>query len=769
MIDPAQPDFSNTPISPTRPDFGYVPTAAAEPLVSIITPYYNTGAIFLETVDCIKRMSFVSWEWLLVDDGSTDAESLARLRQVEASDARIRVIRQENAGPGVARNTAVAHARGEYLLQLDADDLVEPTFLEKALWLLLTQQQFAACGAYDVTFGAKNYLWPHGFQEYEESVDDNRMTNHAVIRKAAWIAAGGYDPAVSYEHADWDFWLNLAEVGQWGYTIPEYLVWYRTQASSLLVDIEGNLQRSIRFRTWLRQKHKGLRRHFPRPMWDMRAVDPMTSLDAFSIRNPLQKPNGIRRVLLIVPWLEMGGADKFNLDLIRQLTMRGYQCTIVTTQRSADPWKSRFTALTSDVFCLPQFLRWADYPAFISYLIESRSIDVAVISNSGLGYGLAPYLRWRHPSLALCDYNHLEEEHWEQGGYPRMSLQAQEYLDAQMTCTEHLRHWMVERDGHQDKIHTAYCGVDTATWNASRIDRGAVRRRLHIADDTPVVTFVGRFVDQKRPLLFAQVVEEAAQRVPTLVALMLGSGPDVPQVKTYIKAHHLDAHIRLLGAVSNDEARELIGASDILLLPSKSEGLALVLYEAMAMGVVPIAADVGGQSELVTPDTGILIAPGNDERTRYVKALERLLADADARQQLAAHGMRTVNERFDVRRMGDTVDAVLSDAMNCRTQASAAGALREHALEAMRSAVEWQRNADMSASGEGDGWLSRGTRRIRQRLVPMGTSRYESYKAARRFMRVFLLRVRRTPTYIASGRIRQIPAYVRARVTTNRK
>lgn len=457
MIDPAHPDYTNTPASPKRPAFHYEPRDDAMPLVSIITPYYNLGPVFQETVLCIQRMSFTRWEWIVVDDGSTDPESLAQLERLQASESRARVIHQTNGGPGVARNRAVAEAKGQYLLQLDGDDLVEPTFVEKALWVLETQPQFAACGAYDVTFGAKNYLWSHGFQEYEETIDDNRMTNHAVIRRDAWIKAGGYDERVSYQHADWDFWLNLAEVGLWGYTIEEYLVWYRMQARSLIVEVESDIQRAYNFRAWLHAKHRGLRKNFPRPGWSESTTSPQGTIsEEIPFTNRLAKPEGTKRILCIFPWLERADADRCNLDLIRCLYKRGYEFTVVTTSHSSHPWKSLFAELTPDIFCLQHFLKGDDYPRFLNYVIESRQIDAVFISNSEFAYLLAPYLRACHPHIAILDYNHLEEDEWRNGGYPAMSLELGDLLDLRITCTNHLKNWMVECGAEPDRV--VVCG-----------------------------------------------------------------------------------------------------------------------------------------------------------------------------------------------------------------------------------------------------------------------------------------------------------------------
>ncbi|HEY6284180.1 MAG TPA: glycosyltransferase family A protein [Ktedonobacteraceae bacterium] len=382
MIDVNAPDYTNTPASDQRPLFYYQASDCITPFVSIITPYYNTGPVFQETVRSIQRMSFTHWEWLIVDDGSTTTESLTQLELLAEEEPRVRVIHQANGGPAVARNRAVKEASGRYLLQLDSDDMVEPTFVEKALWVLETQPQFAACNSRNVTFGSKNALWPHGFEKYKNCLLENWVTNQAVIRRQAFLEAGGYDERISQGHEDWDLWLNLAEAGHWGYTLPEYLTWYRYHERSRRSETEADNNRSRAFHKWLQQKHRGLASRFPHPQRESRMDIPHARItDVIPVKNPLQKPEGMKRVLFIVPWLEMGSVDKFNPDLIQLLSRRGYEFTIVSTEQAEDHWKGLFTSITPDVFCLHHFLNRGDYPRFLNYLIDTRQIDTVLVDG----------------------------------------------------------------------------------------------------------------------------------------------------------------------------------------------------------------------------------------------------------------------------------------------------------------------------------------------------------------------------------------------------
>jgi hypothetical protein len=89
-----------------------------------------------------------------------------------------------------------------------------------------------------------------------------------------------------------------------------------------------------------------------------------------------------------------------------------------------------------------------------------------------------------------------------------------------------------------------------------------------------------------------------------------------------------------------------MAAADILLLPSQREGIALTLYEAMATGVVPVAAQVGGHAELVTPNCGILIAHGPHEQEQYVAALRQLIEQPDRRRNMGVAARIRIGESF---------------------------------------------------------------------------------------------------------------------------
>ena len=98
--------------------------------ISVIIPVYNTGMILQETIDSVLNQTFTDFELIIIDDGSTDPETLNILKA--QSDRRIRLIRQQNSGVAYARNRGIAEAQGNYIAFLDHDDLFLPEKLMTA-------------------------------------------------------------------------------------------------------------------------------------------------------------------------------------------------------------------------------------------------------------------------------------------------------------------------------------------------------------------------------------------------------------------------------------------------------------------------------------------------------------------------------------------------------------------------------------------------------------------------------------------------------------
>ena len=129
------------------------------PRVSIVTPYYNSGRNFEETYRCIINQTMREFEWIIMDDGSSRKEDIELLERLGESDTRIHVFHQKNGGQSKAKNEAVKKTMTDIIVFLDADDLVEPFYIEY-LYKALQEEPNAGWSYMDlVGFGSEQYVW----------------------------------------------------------------------------------------------------------------------------------------------------------------------------------------------------------------------------------------------------------------------------------------------------------------------------------------------------------------------------------------------------------------------------------------------------------------------------------------------------------------------------------------------------------------------------------------------------------------------------------
>lgn len=166
-------------------------------------------------------------------------------------------------------------------------------------------------------------------------------------------------------------------------------------------------------------------------------------------------------------------------------------------------------------------------------------------------------------------------------------------------------------DHYAVPIEVIHNGIDTRQVHPGEIAPG----------DPPQVIFAGRFVLQKEPLLFVQSL--ARVRDLPWRAVMLGDGPLRPQVQAEIRRLGLEDRFDLPGWKTPEEVIAWFGRSDLLLMPSRTEGLPVVGVQALSMGLAIVASRIGGWSELVLPgQNGCLFAPGSlDEMEAGLRAM----------------------------------------------------------------------------------------------------------------------------------------------------
>lgn len=634
------------------------------PDVTIVTPFFNMAEFIGETAESVFRQTFRNFEWLIIDDGSTDAKAAQVLDELARRDNRVKVFHRTNAGLAATRNFGFREARTEYVAQLDADDLLAPTFLEKCLWFLETHPHCAWAHSAVIGFGEQEYLWLRDFKR-EQMLKENILVPTSVVRRSAHFTCGQYDESIRRGYEDWDYWLSMIEHGFTSQVIPEYLCWYRRRPNSMLAKIQKDESYNEWFAEYRRRKHGRLYQSglppIPEPPWP--PPYPLINDDlAFVNQHPTDSRPG---VLFMWPWLAMGGADKFNLDVLRHLDRTRFRPYAVTTLKSENPWWDRFNELTPEIFHLPNFLPVEDWLRFLVYLIRSRDISLLFISNSEYGYLCCPVLKKIFPDLKIIDFVHIEEMHWKGGGYAHCSMVASPCLDRSLVSSRRLSEtYLTEFARRPEQIAHVYTNIDSEEeFNPERFAAGILRREVRCQASIPVLLYMARICEQKRPEILVEMISRLRKRTSLpFQAWIVGDGPDLPNVKKLSYNLGLSDTCVFWGA--RRDAGQFYREADILVLPSKWEGIALTLYEAMAMGLPVVATDVGGQRELVTPDAGVLIPPGApDEIDRFIEILLYLIEHSDARLKMGKAGRERVRKYFSLSKMVEDISQHLIEVL----------------------------------------------------------------------------------------------------------
>jgi glycosyltransferase involved in cell wall biosynthesis len=208
-------------------------------LVSIIVPCYKQAHYLSEALQSVLEQTYTNWECIIVNDGSPDNTELLAKQLIE-KDARFKYLYKENGGLSSARNAGVKNAKGEFILPLDADDILHPDYLKKVLPILNENKNLAVVSCYSSFFIDKitnvvYQLRPVG-TTYHALMFQNTLVATSLYRKKSWEEVGGYDETMKKGFEDWEFWLALTKGGLEYRIVEEFLFYYRKAKKSMLVD-----------------------------------------------------------------------------------------------------------------------------------------------------------------------------------------------------------------------------------------------------------------------------------------------------------------------------------------------------------------------------------------------------------------------------------------------------------------------------------------------------------------------------------------------------
>lgn len=224
------------------------------PKVSVIIPSCNLGQYLPQTLASVKAQTFQDWECLIMENGSTDG-SLLIVNECCASDPRFTpVVFQENMGVAFARNRGLELAEGEYILFLDADDLISPDYLSAAVAALDSDPSLTLVYGRAERFGAET-KWDLPPFSMDTMLARNCLYVSCFFRKAQ---APEFDLSFKTGFEDWDFWLSLLGSVEQPKVLclPDLCFYYRTRRNSRNTGVTDEALVKIRRTLW--EKHKEL-------------------------------------------------------------------------------------------------------------------------------------------------------------------------------------------------------------------------------------------------------------------------------------------------------------------------------------------------------------------------------------------------------------------------------------------------------------------------------------------------------------------------------
>lgn len=359
---------------------------------------------------------------------------------------------------------------------------------------------------------------------------------------------------------------------------------------------------------------------------------------------------GRPRVALVTPHLGVGGAEAVLLEIAAALGRERYEILVLATDSRDDRWRDRWEACAEQVFDLRRL--GADHTgAAVLSIVRNRKCDALVVQNTLHGYDVLPLVRQAAPEIRMFDLVH----HAAGAGWSIVACTAAvaEHLDARIVVSGRDRAELVARGTPEERVALIRNGVDLERFHP----RNAVEARPYR------VVFAGRLDPVKRPELLPEIARELRALRPEedFRMVVAGDGREAAPLRSAAARSGVAHLFEFLGHVA--EIAPVLAEAAVVLLPSRSEGVPLVVLEAFACGKPVVAARVGAVGEVVDEATGILIEGGEGEAAAFARAIAALLADPQRRRDLGRAARRRVEDRHDRQRSLEQYRALFDTAL----------------------------------------------------------------------------------------------------------
>ena len=227
--------------------------ASKAPLVSVLIPVYNREKLISYAIESILRQTYINWELIIVNDGSTDA-TLSVIKKYASRDKRIRIISNpHNLGIAPARNIAARAAQGTYIVWLDSDDTSPEERIEKQVWFMEANPDVGVCGGTVELFQDGRLMETRRYPPDDASLRKKIFMmspvsqGASIIRKTLLDDAGMYDESLQFHAEDLDLFLRIGRISKFA-NIPDMVLHCNTTGSISYTNLNDNIRATLKVR-----------------------------------------------------------------------------------------------------------------------------------------------------------------------------------------------------------------------------------------------------------------------------------------------------------------------------------------------------------------------------------------------------------------------------------------------------------------------------------------------------------------------------------------
>lgn len=247
---------------------------------------------------------------------------------------------------------------------------------------------------------------------------------------------------------------------------------------------------------------------------------------------------------------------------------------------------------------------------------------------------------WKRTSWIHFMHGHTNEN-WKVACYFWLEFQLARYADRIVTVSEEMERRLVKRGLPQQKTVTIQNALDPQVFRA--VTERVTREQLGVSADDLLLGVIGRFSPEKGVDIFLDALRRVVERHPQVKAILIGEGPMEGNLRQQVESYGLQSQVLFAGY--QPQISSFYPLLDLLVLPSRSEGLPNVALEALFFRVPVVATAVGGTPEVIVDDETGLLVPSEDPLA-MAAAIEQILVDESLRQRLISGGEERIKNHF---------------------------------------------------------------------------------------------------------------------------